>query len=96
MPSILDLPSGSPSPDTPDLVTPTPTSEELAALEQQANLLDTGNGFTLKEVRPFYPGVGWNVITARLEALITAGKLRKRFTKGPQKGSGWETYTVIR
>lgn len=95
MASILDLPSGIPAANTPDIVTPTPTSEELEEMASRAVTLDQGKGFMLNQLRVFYPRVGWNILFSRVEALVAAGRLRKRFTPGATRNSGWDVYTVI-
>lgn len=85
--------SVSPPPGTPDLVTPTPTQAEVDALKAQAQML--GSPFTLSQLRPFYPQVGWNVILSRLDALLSSGFLRKRYKQSGSRGAGYDEYFVV-
>lgn len=80
---------------TPDLVTPEPTQAELDTLFNQAQMIDTGDGFTTAQIKPLYPRLGWNVFTARMNALIAAGRIRKQF-QNTGRGSGYDKYFVVR
>lgn len=79
---------------TPDLVTPTPTAAELDEFLAKCKMLDDADGFGLNELRVFYKKDGWNILTARMNALVAAGKISERFKQSPNGKGGWNVYRV--